>query len=80
MNRPVIEKQVRARYEGNYILQIECVSCGNFVLLKLTGKEMYELQTSDKFIQNVLPNHTPDERELFISGLCKDCYPKGEEE
>lgn len=74
MNRPVIESQITARSQGNYHLGLQCVVCHKTVDIKLTGAEMYQLQTSDRNIQDVLPNHTAGEREMFVSGICSSCF------
>jgi hypothetical protein len=69
------EKQVHQRHSnGDYTLKLTCVGCNQEVLIRVKGKEMFELQTSSKLIQNILPNHTPDEREMFISQICGVCW------
>ena len=71
----ITEAQVRERKrDGSYILGIECISCHKEQPVKVTGPEMYALQTSSKKIQDILPNHSPDVRELFVSGCCGFCW------
>jgi hypothetical protein len=54
-----------------------CVSCGRNVSIELTQKEFEALQQPNRGkIQDILPNHTPEEREMFVSGICIDCWNK----
>lgn len=42
----------------------------------MTEEEYDRWRFEDDLIQNILPNHTPEERECLISGLCLDCQRK----
>jgi len=67
----------------NQEIHIDCRLCKKTFKIHVTNKELFDLQTSDKHIQNILPNVSPDIRELFISNTCPDCwnklFPKNEE-
>jgi hypothetical protein len=73
-NRPLREDQVVTRHSsGNYTLRLDCVGCEDKIEITVSGKEMFELQTSGKKIQEILP-HSASVRELFISGYCETCW------
>lgn len=75
--------------EEQQILKIEsdiaCVICKKHHSVKMTITEAYNLAymgDSGKFIQEVLPNHNADDREIFISGTCAEAFNElfGEED
>lgn len=54
---------------------VTCSSCNEEKKVEMTMTQFEELNTDlDKNIQDILPNKTPGERELFISGMCEDCF------
>lgn len=63
-------------YESNY----QCVRCGKVHTLEFDEQEMSALIArdlgADIHIQDALPNKTPAERELVLSGICGECYDK----
>lgn len=75
MNLPIREFQIKERARnGNYILSLICVVCKRPKEITVSGHEMFKLQTSNLSLQAILPNHTPGEREMFISGICDTCW------
>lgn len=59
--------------------KIKCVSCQEIISITVTMSEKAEINRmyeTGKFIQDILPNHTPGEREMFISQTCDDCWDK----
>ncbi len=54
----------------------ECVFCGRSWEVTVTEKEYDDLRIGDILIQEALSDHTPEERECLISGLCERCQKK----
>lgn len=53
---------------------VKCLMCNESYTLKVSEKQSQELLLRSKPIQEILPDHTPSERELLISGICGSCY------
>ena len=52
----------------------QCILCGSNVEIVVTKEQAKELISPyRRNIQDILPNHTPAEREMFISGVCGKC-------
>lgn len=49
-----------------------CPWCGAYWHVYMTEEE-YDRWRFGELVQNALPNHTPEDREYLISGLCKSC-------
>lgn len=50
-----------------------CYSCKKEISV-IVPPDTVDRWLSGNFIQDVLPNHTADEREFLISGTCGPCY------
>lgn len=71
----ITESQIKQRHpNGDYTFEVVCAFCHKPTQITVSGREMFELQTSGKLIQNILPNHTPEEREMLISHMCANCW------
>lgn len=85
-NRPIQEYQIVKRHHNitnDYTIVPSCVMCDATTTLTITGQQMYQLQTSAKLLQDILPDQPAAIRELFISGYCGKCWDelfKDEEE
>lgn len=55
------------------VLVAECKSCDYEVHIPITEDQLSKYKNGEP-IQRVLPNVNPDDRELFISGLCGKCF------
>jgi hypothetical protein len=45
------------------------------ITVRITLKQFFEIQSPNRrHIQDILSDHSPDERELFISGTCPECW------
>lgn len=55
------------------IIKADCNSCDYQLELPVTDEQIEKLN-SGALIQNVLPNVSPGDRELFISGICGGCF------
>lgn len=55
---------------------IECKECKVNYEFILTKDQFDKVKSGEGYILDILPNLTPDERELFISGICGTCFDK----
>jgi hypothetical protein len=54
---------------------VKCPFCGEFKSVELNQKEFESYYHDGLLIQHALPFHTPDDRELLVSGICPSCWP-----
>jgi len=54
-------------------VQKKCRICGEVYTIPMTETE-HELLMSGVHIQDALPNHSADDRELLLSGICGKCF------
>ena len=52
---------------------VTCVHCEHDVVIKLTVAELNALQSGEGEIEDILPNHSLYDRDMFISATFKDC-------
>ena len=68
------------------IYKVPCKFCGKDKIIKLTEEEYENLgryNRGEGHIQDLLPNLSANDREMFISGMCSECWDEtfsGEEE
>ena len=55
---------------------IQCQFCGVTYSMLYNRKDMVDWLSGSKFIQDAMPYLSDNERELFISGTCGDCFTK----
>ena len=61
------------RYDAtNNMLHARCIECGETVSIPCTDMQYRRLMREP--IQCVFPDVSPDIREIFISGICGDCF------
>ena len=56
-----------------------CETCGKNVEIPCDGKTFFALKNwrrSFRSIQEIAPNLSPEYREMFISGICPECWKK----
>lgn len=63
----------------NVIIEGACISCGKEWTVKAPMAGVIARQNG-ALIQVAFPKMSAGERELFVSGICDDCFPKEEEE
>jgi len=51
----------------------KCISCDYEAKISATNEQLQRYQNGE-LIQNVFPNVSPGDRELFISGICGTCF------
>ena len=57
-------------------LEKECFLCKESVKVSLTEEESRKISEGKEKIQDIVPNMSPDLREIFISGICGKCFDK----
>lgn len=56
-------------------MKVTCVFCGgNNVEVPITEEQYERIVNRDDLIQNIVPELSPEYREMFISGMCPDCW------
>jgi len=61
----------------------ECPICNKEFSVTVEFDKFQAWQRGDMHIQDAFPELTPDQRELFLTGYCRDCWKNifsGEEE
>lgn len=61
--------------EDIMVVHKTCKMCGTSHFIQMTIKG-YLAWTRGAMIQDAMPELTPDQRELLISGICSTCYDK----
>jgi len=57
-------------------IYIVCEKCDKGFDFPATPEQMHALDDSSKSIQDIFPELSSGERELFISGMCGECFDK----
>jgi hypothetical protein len=65
--------------EENVLVVIKCVSCDKVHEVKAPVAGLIARENG-ALIQVAFPRMSAGERELFVSGICDDCFPKAPEE
>lgn len=55
-------------------IPFKCVKCNKEVDVYFTKDELDKWTSGEYNIQDCFPNLTPGEREMFLSGICDDCW------
>jgi len=55
-------------------VSITCPRCKEEHVFKITEQQLAELKKGEKFIQDILPDFPPADREMFLSGYCPKCW------
>ena len=60
---------------NNFVtVDIKCVSCGEVYHVHITPEQYHKICERKECIQDILPDVEPGIRELFISGICPECW------
>lgn len=51
-----------------------CMFCKKDTEIPVTKDQLQRINSGSEPIQSVIPNVSPAERELFISGICGECF------
>ena len=57
-------------------IYIECAQCDKRFDFPVTPEQLNALDGLNKDIQDIFPELSPGERELFVSGMCGECFDK----
>lgn len=55
-------------------VSVTCPICKERFIFQMTEQQYKELEKGEKHIQDILPNFSPEDREMFISGFCPKCW------
>ena len=55
-------------------LDKHCKKCGKKSVLKVSSSDLDDYKSGTKLIQRCFPYLTSNEREMFISGYCGECF------
>ena len=53
---------------------VKCVCCGGMFRIRMSPGQYERVLDEIECIQDVLPDNEPWERELFLSGMCDECF------
>lgn len=53
----------------------DCPFCGSYNVVRVPYESL-EKYEGGALIQDAFPMLTPDEREIILTGICADCWPK----
>ena len=67
---------VTARQYDENVLTNECPMCGEKGFLIIEPEKIKEVLVNIRNIQDILPDHSPEEREFIITGMCPKCQGK----
>lgn len=55
---------------------IPCVKCKKEYAYEITKEQYFELNDNKKCAQDILTDMKPEDVEMFISGVCGECWNK----
>lgn len=65
------------KYQGKnmpvFVTKI-CKTCGQVIEMEVNEKDLVMYHAGVKKVQDAFPYLTPAEREMFVSGICGDCF------
>ena len=61
-------------------IEIYCADCGKRFDIKAKPEQFKDIVRGTKAIQEILPDATAEEREMFVTGWCNDCFPSDPDE
>lgn len=57
-------------------VKVNCTQCNKEYIFDITLEQYKKYISGEDYIQNIFPEISPGLRELFISGICPDCWSK----
>lgn len=54
----------------------KCKHCKEVKEFEVTLDQYMRIEAGQEHIQDIIPEHSPDEREILISGICSSCYDR----
>ncbi len=61
----------------NHDIKITCTMCRNEKIIPMTAEQYIQLEEGllkGEHIQDAVPDLDPEWREMFLSGICPDCW------
>jgi hypothetical protein len=55
---------------------VKCIECGKDVSIIVNKKDLNRYNSTNDLVQNIFPYLSANEREIFISQICGECYDK----
>lgn len=66
-----------AMTEGHMVkIKVNCIQCDEPQRMEANADGYIEWHYGDEYIQDAMPELSPDEREMLISGVCPKCWDK----
>ena len=62
------------KQNGRVQMNRSCPSCKAIQKVNVSSQE-YAFWKEGKSVQKAFPQLTPAEREIFVTGMCEDCWP-----
>ena len=62
------------KFYSNGLLTVSCTECGHQEHIRCDAETADAIINRKGLIQNLLPDESPDVREMFLSGWCGCCY------
>lgn len=70
-----VRKIKRENVNGiNVVVSIKCKTCNERYFYEMQQSQYESLKKGYGKLQDVLPHLSPDEREIFASGICGTCW------
>lgn len=57
-------------------VQIACKMCGQVIFFPISATGYAKWKLGGEYIQDAMPDATPDQREMLISQICDKCWEK----
>ena len=58
------------------IIEVECTNCGTIHKIQVEPSEWKDYTDGIKHVKECFPNMSNPIREMFISGICPECWEK----
>lgn len=59
--------------DNKYVILGDCLICSQPYSLNVSENELNQIISGDRYIQDILPNHSISDREFLITGICSSC-------
>ena len=63
----------RTQNDARMILSVTCPLCGKKTLIEVKREDLMKWEHGEN-VQTTFPYLSPAEREMFITGICDDCW------
>lgn len=60
----------------NIKIETICPNCNKHTVLEVNVNDYFDFKEGKKHIQEAFPYLSADEREMLLTGLCKECWDK----